>query len=223
MKIAVVGACGKLGSSIVSELENNNIEAVKIDKLLNNSLNLLNIPDAVIDASFKDATIDVAKYCNNVKIPLLICTTGHSLNQLQQIDQICSSIAYTICPNASLGMLYLFDCLKSLSALPIKNVNITEIHHINKKDSPSGTAIAIKNFLEKIISAPISINSIRKGTEVGTHCVCLTLPSEEITLIHKAFNRDIFAKGAVVLITKLLTLSKGKHNVVDFLGDLKND
>ena len=108
MQIAVVGACGKLGSTIVSVLQNQH-SVIQIDKFLNNDISDISCADCIIDASESNTSIYCANYCAQNNIPLLIACTGHTIDQINQIDHICKSIAYTICPNLSAGMLWIMQ------------------------------------------------------------------------------------------------------------------
>ena len=218
MNIAVIGACGKLGSLIVKELKKDNINIIKIDSKLGNSLHNQNNICAVIDASHPSASIICAKFCSEHNLPLLITCTGHTQEQLIQIHQTCLNIAYCICPNLSVGILFLLQSLKQINLLNNAKIQITEIHHKNKKDSPSGTAIALQN---KIISCGKSvekINSIRQGNKIGTHSIQIKLQHEEITLTHKALSRTVFAEGAKLAIKKLLELPAGNYTLLDLIG-----
>jgi len=219
MKIAVVGACGKLGSLIVEELQKNNFDILKIDTMLNNNIQSCTSVSAVIDASHPSASLNCAKYCSNQNIPLLITCTGHTKEQLSLIHNECNNIAYCICPNLSIGMLFVMQTLIHLPLLTHEQIQITESHHINKKDKPSGTALALKQQIENHGKKVDKITSIRNGNEIGTHTISIALPHEEITITHKATNRNIFATGAKEAIKKLLVLPPGEYTLLNLLGD----
>ena len=219
MKVAVIGACGKLGSLIVEELQKNNFNVLKIDSTLNNYLQSSSQVIAVIDASHPSASLNCAKYCSQQNIPLLIACTGHTKEQKSQIHNECKNIAYCICPNLSIGMLFVMQTLMYLPLLSHEQIQIIETHHINKKDKPSGTALALKQKIEKCGKKVTKITSIRNGSEIGTHTVSITLPHEEITITHKALNRNIFAIGAKEAIKKLLVLPPGEYTLLKLLGD----
>lgn len=218
MNIAVVGACGKLGSLIVKELKKDNINIIKIDSKLGNSLHSQNNICAVIDASHPNASLSCAKFCSEHNLPLLIACTGHTQEQLTQIHQTCLNIAYCICPNLSVGILFLLQSLKQVKLFSNAKIQITEIHHKNKKDSPSGTAIALQNQIISCGQTVEKINSIRQGNKIGTHLIQIKLPHEEITLTHKALNRTVFAEGAKLAIKELLELPAGNYTLLDLIG-----
>ena len=219
MKIAVVGACGKLGSLIVKTLQHNKYVVISVDTKLNNFLNDYSNINAVIDASHPDQSVICAKYCNQHNIPLLVACTGHTSQQLNNINTICANIAYCICPNLCVGINFIMQILKHITMLPTQHICITETHHVNKKDSPSGTAIMLKKQIEKFTNKNVYICSVRKEDVVGVHTINIILPNEEITITHKANNREIFAEGAYYAITKLLSVPSGKYNIEDLFGE----
>lgn len=217
MQIAVIGACGKLGSTIVSVLEKLH-NVIPVDKSLNNSLSDIVFADCVIDASAPHVSVYCAQYCSENNIPLLIACTGHTSDQINQIDQLCSNIAYAMCPNLSAGILWIMQSLTHVNLLTNAFISITETHHKSKKDCPSGTAIALKNQIEKYSNSNAYITSIRDEDSVGTHTINITLDGEEISITHKAFSRKVFANGALRAIEMLCTLPSGKYSLINLLG-----
>ncbi len=216
MKIAVVGACGRLGTQIVNECKKNPLYEVHcIDILLGNCLCIHY--DAVIDASNASQSIATAKFCEKYNIPLLIACTGHTQMQLAKIDKTCKNIAYCICSNLSQGMNFVLKSLENLHILTNPFIAITETHHIHKKDKPSGTAIAIKNQIEKYSGCSPIISSIRQGDEIGKHQIKITLPHEEIIISHQVLNRNVFALGATTAIQKLALLPPKKYSFLELL------
>lgn len=218
MEIAIVGACGKLGSQIVNECKKNPLYKVNcIDIVLGNSLCIHY--DMVIDASTASQSVATAKFCEKNKIPLLIACTGHTQKQLTKIDKICQSISYCVCSNLSCGIAFVLKCLENLQILHNPYISITETHHIHKKDSPSGTAITLKNQIEKYVRFSPAISSIRQGDTIGEHSIKICLPHEEIVISHNVLDRKVFAQGAIYAIQ---TLSKLPPKKYDFLQLLEN-
>lgn len=216
MKIAVIGACGKLGSQIVNECKKDQSnEICCIDTILNNNLD--DNYDIVIDASTANQSVSSAKYCGEHHIALLVACTGQTSEQLNKIDQYCKNIAYCICPNLSQGINFIFKSLENLQILKNMFISITETHHIHKQDKPSGTAIAIKHQIEKYGDCSPTISSIRQGDEIGQHQIKISLPYEEIVISHKVLNRNVFAQGAMFAIQKLSKLPPKKYSFFELL------
>lgn len=221
MKIAVVGAYGKLGSRIVAELKKNSlISVVSVDIVLNNYL--CDKYDAVIDASNAEQSVLTAQFCGTNNIPLLIVCTGQTQEQLANIDKYCKEIAYCVCPNLSSGIAFVIKSLSGLKYLKNPYISITETHHIHKKDSPSGTALCLKNIIESNSNIPPAISSIRKGEEIGQHTIKITLPYEELLISHKILDRQVFALGAVNAIYSLSNLPPKKYSFLELL-EINND
>jgi 4-hydroxy-tetrahydrodipicolinate reductase len=165
-------------------------------------------PDVVIDFSNPKAAIKNAKIFSKMKVNIVIGTTGFSrfaLKKLFILTQINhSGIVYA--PNITLGVnvLMLLTNLAS-NILNDYDFQVSEIHHKNKKDSPSGTAIKIAGEIEKGIRASgindeiinIPINAVRAGGVVGKHDVMMIGENDKIEISHESFSRKAFALGAI--------------------------
>lgn len=165
-------------------------------------------PDVVIDFSNPEAAIKNAKIFSKMKVNIVIGTTGFSrfaLKKLFILTQIHhSGIVYA--PNITLGVnvLMLLTNLAS-NILNDYDFQITEIHHKNKKDSPSGTAIKIAGEIEKGIKSAgiknelinVPINAVRAGGVVGKHDVMMIGENDKIEISHESFSRKAFALGAI--------------------------
>ena len=107
------------------------------------------------------------------------------------------------------------------SLLPLKNnksiskIEITETHHKEKKDSPSGTAKDLAEFIDKNLhlKAKTVVKSIRDESSVGTHEVKISLDNDELIITHKAFDRKIFAKGAIKAIEWIVAQKPGLYSM----------
>lgn len=165
-------------------------------------------PDVVVDFSTSEATLKNARIISNLGINLVVGTTGFSEIELDQIKTLAlnnqTGIVYA--PNITNGVNVLM-ILTKLASILLNNYDfqITESHHKNKKDIPSGTALKIADeikdgllYSNKDISANgISINSVRAGGIVGKHEVLIAGEYDEITISHESFSRKVFAKGAI--------------------------
>lgn len=132
------------------------------------------------------------------------------LFQMQQEEKI--PVFYA--PNVSLSVYFFTELVRQAAKMYAGyEVNLHEIHHVHKKDAPSGTA---KN-LAQAIGFPIpQVTYERVGETVGTHTAKFAAPYDEITLTHKALNRDLFADSAIQIAAWLLTCEKGFYTLKDF-------
>lgn len=174
--------------------------------------------DAVIDFSTAKAVDSVLDYCVKRKLPLTLCTTGLSEQQLKKADEASKTIAILKSANMSLGINTLFEILKrAAKALAPAgfDVEIVEKHHNQKLDAPSGTALAladaVNDAMDQIYSykfdrsierqkrdaKEIGISAVRGGTIVGEHEVIFAGKDEVIEIKHTAYSRAVFGKGAV--------------------------
>lgn len=198
---------GKLGKLILSEFENTK----HIFSILDRNLDETKIADIIIDVSSPEGTMNLIDKLNQNKqySKLIIGTTGHTLNQINVIKTYSTFAPVIYCSNFSNGIQNIIKMIKVLNFIP-NEINITDIHHIYKKDSPSGTAKLLKNELENIYNnISIQIISKRECEIVGYHEIELKNENETVKLIHNASNRNIFAKGAIEMIKKIKILNNG--------------
>nr|WP_312292324.1 4-hydroxy-tetrahydrodipicolinate reductase [Clostridium chromiireducens] len=165
-------------------------------------------PDVVVDFSTPEATLKNSRIISQMGINMIIGTTGFSEAELDKIKNLAyrnhTGIVYA--PNITLGVNVLM-ILTKLASILLNNYDfqISEIHHKEKKDIPSGTALKIANeikdgliYLGKDISKEnIPINSVRAGGVVGKHEVLIVGENDRITISHESFSRKVFASGAI--------------------------
>lgn len=228
LKIALSGCNGKMGRVITDICEKK--ENIKIVAGFDiNAVKLFDYPvyadpmeytggaDVVIDFSNISCTENLLEYCIKSNTPVVICTTGHSPEQIAQIGNAATKIPIFRSGNMSIGINLLIDLLyKCTNVLGNDyDVEIIEKHHNQKLDSPSGTALmladAVKkslpynaeyiydrhNIREKRKKNEIGIHSVRGGTIVGEHSVIFAGRDEIIEIKHSALSREVFAVGAV--------------------------
>ena len=222
MLIALSGFSGKMGESI-KEVADNSYQIVDLK-----SADLQkNKPDVIIDFSSPDQSLKVIKCCLKLKIPLVVGTTGLNSNHVAKISDASNKIPICLDANFSPGVHKLISNIEAFltsAQEKITGITISEIHHTNKVDAPSGTALMIqRNILERFSDLNLTFNMLseRKGDVYGIHQVSL-LSNESIvcTFTHKAENRSIFANGAIK-VAKLLTNKKPNlYSIKDFLPDL---
>jgi 4-hydroxy-tetrahydrodipicolinate reductase len=209
MKIILIGAEGKMGRAILSL--DSPFEFTKIGSPRSNlptdiTLFLEN-HDMVLDFSNKESFLENLKLCIRHKKPVVVGITGFSELELLEIKKASLEIPIFLSSNFSVGISLLKKLLKMM---PEGNYQIKETHHSQKKDSPSGTAID----LAKLLSPSPSITSIRIDDVIGIHEIKFELENESLELTHKAFDRSIFANGALKACSFLSNKTKGMYTSI---------
>ena len=174
--------------------------------------------DLIIDFSRPENSIKVLRFANKEKIPMVLGTTGFSDTELKEISEISKEIPLLIAPNTSLGVA-IFKRLIYQSKDILKlasSIEIHEKHHEEKIDSPSGTAINLKEQLEEISSKEnIKIFSVREGHSAGEHTIKLYFDDEVLEISHQALDRSLFAKGAIIAGKWLKDKKPGSYTMQD--------
>ena len=174
--------------------------------------------DAIIDFSNASAVDGLLDYCVEKQIPVVLCTTGLSEEQLQKVKAASEKVAVLKSANMSLGinllMKLLQDAVKVLGTAGY-DIEIVEKHHNQKVDAPSGTALALADSIndamddaytyvydrsqvrQKRDKKELGISAVRGGTIVGEHEVIFAGEDEVIEFKHTAYSMAVFGKGAV--------------------------
>lgn len=194
--------------------------------------------DVLIDFSTPDSTIDHIKTVLKHKKAIVVGTTGFTIEQLKEIDRIAEKIPCVISPNMSPGVNLMFDIAKEITKkVPNYDIEITEAHHRNKKDAPSGTAKKLADSIceganlsiEKAAIygrqgitgirplGQIGIHAIRAGDIVGDHTVVWAGPGEVIELTHRALSRTTFANGSLKAAKFAASAKPGKYSMKEVL------
>jgi 2-aminoadipate transaminase len=208
-KIGILGYKGRLGSKIYNNLMNNqNYLVFGLDRDYKNNLNSLNNLNMIIDVSSPTGTFELIDYLNkinNLKIKLLIGTTGHNNKTLKLIKNYSKDkkVGVHLISNFSEGIPLFKKFIENIENKNKWKFKMVEYHHIHKQDKPSGTAkMLVSNITSNIDE--IEIESVREGEIFGEHRLIFETEDELMEIIHKAKNRDIFANGAIKMIDKLL-------------------
>jgi 4-hydroxy-tetrahydrodipicolinate reductase len=173
--------------------------------------------DVAIDFSLPEGFDAILGLCVDRGKPLVSGTTGLSDAQVAAIDDASSRIPLVWASNFSLGVAVLHDLVKRAArALPGWDCDIVEAHHSRKLDAPSGTALTLAEAAAEGGAAP-RCASIRAGDIVGEHLVQFAGAGERIELVHRAGDRDIFARGALHIAKRLATRGPGRYRVADLL------
>lgn len=173
------------------------------------------VADAVIDFSRPQALPEIAAYVHRTGTPLLSGTTGYSARDMELLRSLGTSAPVLWSANFSLGVAVLYRALQTVSGVlkPDFDIEITETHHNQKADAPSGTAKLLVEALDpdhalrpvygregacgRRQKEEIGIHALRGGTVAGTHTVHFFGPDEELEFTHRAASRQIFVNGAL--------------------------
>ena len=255
MKIGICGCQGRMGQMLCQAVveagedlaggtERAEHEALNTalgsGKIVANSNDLFDKVDGVIDFTCPENSVQNAKIAAKYHKPLVIGTTGLTEEQKALVADCAKETAIVFAPNMSVGVTLLMALAKKTASLldPSYDIEIVEMHHRNKVDAPSGTALGLGNAVAEgrnvalkdvacydrhgqIGKRPvgeIGFATLRGGDVVGDHTVIFAGTGERIELTHKASSRAVFAKGAVRALKWLSTQKAGLYNMADVLG-----
>lgn len=195
--------------------------------------------DAIIDFSSAKATDNLLEYSAARQIPVVLCSTGLSEEQLAKVEETSKKVAVLKSANMSLGINTLLklvqDAAKVLATAGF-DIEIVEKHHRLKVDAPSGTALALADSIneamdnkyhyvydrsqkrEKRDDKEIGISAVRGGTIVGEHEIIFAGQDEVIEFKHTAYSKAIFGKGAVEAAKFLAGKPAGRYDMSDVIG-----
>ena len=195
--------------------------------------------DAIIDFSSAKATDKLLEYSAARQIPVVLCSTGLSEEQLAKVEETSRKVAVLKSANMSLGINTLLklvqDAAKVLATAGF-DMEIVEKHHRLKVDAPSGTALALADSIneamdnkyhyvydrsqkrEKRDDKEIGISAVRGGTIVGEHEIIFAGQDEVIEFKHTAYSKAIFGKGAVEAAKFLAGKPAGRYDMSDVIG-----
>ncbi len=247
---AIMHGCnGKMGQVITRlAAEDGQIEIVAgIDrnKALNNTypvfetLKECNVEaDVVIDFSNAAAVEELLKVCVEKQLPVVLCTTGLSEEQLDKTEEAAKKVAVLRSANMSLGINLLMKLLQRAAVVLAPagfDMEIVEKHHNQKLDAPSGTAIALADSMNEAMDKAytytydrskerkkrekqeIGISAVRGGTIVGEHEVIFAGADEVIEFKHTAYSKAIFGKGAIEAAKYLAGKPAGRYDMSDVI------
>ena len=173
--------------------------------------------DAAIDFSLPEAFDPLLALCVARKAALVSGTTGLDQAQRDALDAASAAIPLAWASNFSLGVAVLADLVeRAARALPGWDCDIVEAHHAGKLDAPSGTALSLGMAAGQGGATP-RYASLRAGDIVGEHAVQFTGTGERLELVHRAGNRDVFARGALHAAARLAGRSPGQYRLADLL------
>ena len=194
--------------------------------------------EVVIDFSNASAVDDLLDVCAERNLPVVLCTTGLSEEQLQKVEVTGGKVAVLRSENMSLGINLLMKLLKEAAAVLAPagfDIELVEKHHNQKLDAPSGTAIALADSVNEALNKEytykydrsqerkkrekneIGIVAVRGGTIVGEHDVIFAGADEVITFQHTAYSKAVFGKGAIEAAKFLAGKPAGMYSMSDVI------
>lgn len=249
IKILMHGCNGKMGRMITELVKNDDgaviaagvdtYTGIANDYLVYESIDQCDTDvDVVIDFSNAGAVDALLDYCAEKKIPVVLCTTGLSEEQLEKVRETSEKTAVLKSANMSMGINLLLKLLKD-AAKVLGNagydIELVERHHNQKLDAPSGTALALADSINEALNGEyhyvydrsqvrqkrdakeIGISAVRGGTIVGDHEVIFAGTDEVIEFRHSAYSRNVFAKGAVEAAKFLAGKETGMYDMGDVI------
>ena len=252
LKIIVSGCNGHMGQSVISLCSG--MDDVEIPAGFNrtpvekNGFPVYSVPldcpaeaDVVVDFSNPANLSALLDYAVTRQVPVVLCTTGYSTEQLDEIDKAAEKVPLFKSGNMSLGINLMMRLTKKAASVlgASFDVEILERHHNRKLDAPSGTALMLADAAAEGLPhaseyvyerhsvrrkrgrEEIGISSMRGGTIVGEHEIMYAGPDEVFTLKHSALSRDVFASGAIAAAKYIASVkAPGLYNMDDLLGEL---
>lgn len=232
IKIGVFGASGRMGQEIAALAEKENclpvlgISKRRVALGYQHDSRLEQVEeglkcDIFLDFSLPEALPEVLSWVKYHKKPLISGVTGYTLAELQQLKSLANEAPVFWSPNFSLGIALFKKWIKSASFLDHYDFQLSESHHKNKKDSPSGTAKLLQDHLQSCLPdnkvlPPCLVT--RGGGIIGEHALKIMGDFETITVSHEALNRQVFALGALKVANWLVSRPSGYYNMDDFIN-----
>jgi len=232
IRISLVAPDGRMGKAIASAVAGDDRFAIEVDHA-----------DVLVDFSAPDALRASLDRAISANVPILVGTTGLQPEHQSMIEQAARSVAVIYAPNTSLGINLLKGLVEQATARlgPEWDIEILEMHHRNKVDAPSGTALMMGQAaakgrgatlqelsrFDRISEHPharepgtIGFASLRGGSVAGEHVVILATEGERIELGHRADSRMIFARGALAAAAFLFGKPAGLYSMQDVIDSL---
>lgn len=245
MKVLVHGACGKMGAEVLKYIDAT--EGVTlfagVDGMKRGETafpcyasfdEVEGTPDVIVDFSFHTLVPSVMEYATRVGCAVVVATTGMDEAELASVREAAKTVPVFYSANMSVGIALLVDFAKrAAAAFPHADIEIVEAHHNRKVDAPSGTALMLAKGIQEVrehatlvtgrhgegkrTPEEIGIHALRMANIVGEHEVLLTTDTQQLSLKHTAYDRGLFAEGAVKAACFVAGRAPGLYNMYDML------
>lgn len=242
IKVCVVGAAGKMGSTVCRQIvscsnlrltavierdDHPDLGKVFFDcKLDCNLVDGVTTADVVVDFALAPGVVERATLCAESDKPYVCGVTGLSNNEMEALRRLSTRIPVVYAANFSIGINVLYALVTNAVSMlgPEYDVEIIEIHHRSKRDAPSGTAKKLAEFLRVARNSEIPteravpIHSLRAGDVVGDHTVIFAGQGERLELTHRATSREAFGSGVIAAICFAFGVKPGFYSMSDVLA-----
>ena len=180
--------------------------------------------DVVIDFSEPNASLNCLRFCAEKSIRFVSGTTGFNEEHHREIIDLSKRTPIFLSSNFSRGVAVVSTLLEHISS-KLDNeaqISLEEIHHKDKLDAPSGTAIDLRNTVTKILDKhsiikDVSISSKRLGQYIGFHRATFLFQGEKITIGHEAKDRSVFSLGALAATRWIIDMPPGLYDMKDLI------
>lgn len=248
-RIIMRGCNGRMGQEITKMLQNDDqaVMVAGVDMSANaengypvfTSFGDCNIEaDVIIDFASPNKLDEMLQYAIEKNVPIVLCTTGLSEDDLQLVAETSKKVAILKSANMSLGVNTLLKLVKAAALVLSEadfDIEIVEKHHNQKVDSPSGTALAFADAINEALNQEyeykydrsgervkrakkeIGISAVRGGTIVGEHEIIFAGIDEVIEIKHTAYSKTIFGKGAIQAAKYLAGKAPGMYQMSDVI------
>ena len=248
IKIIMHGCNGKMGQ-VISEIVRNDEELTIVAGIdpytmreneypVFNDINKCDIiADVIIDFATATAVEKLLAYAKERKIPVVLCTTGLSDEQLKIVEEVSKEVAILKSANMSVGVNLLFKLVQEATKMLANDydIEIIDRHHNQKVDAPSGTALAFADKINEVLDneyeyvydrsterkkrtkKEIGFSAVRGGSIVGDHDIIFAGLDEVIEFHHSAYSKAVFAKGAVTAAKFLAGKPAGRYDMSDVI------
>ena len=245
IRVIASGAAGRMGRILLEKVNaaEDMTLAGKVDPMGNETM----VPsladcdeeaDVVIDFSNHEGTRALIETAAERSLPVILCTTGHTEEELQCIHAAAEKIPVFFSANMSLGVAVLTRLVKLAAQSFPGDAEIVETHHNRKLDAPSGTAKSLAPAIQKVrpgseivcgrsglskrAANEIGVQSVRLGNITGIHEVFFGTDTETLTLKHEAHDRAVFADGAIAAARFIIGKQAGLYDMEDLLNEAGN-
>ncbi|MDE5830686.1 MAG: 4-hydroxy-tetrahydrodipicolinate reductase [Clostridia bacterium] len=245
MNILVSGALGRMGKEVIDCISNNSdlnficgfnqfAGMVGDIPVYDKISDIKEIPDVIIDFSHVHLTLEIIKYAKEKHIPIVIATTGFNSEQEKILEDYSKDLPIFKSANMSFDINLMCKLLSQIAPLfANSDIEITEVHHRNKVDAPSGTALMLANTINDALDGKmkyvynrhdlsqkrgdneIGLTSIRGGNIVGEHTVQFFGPNDTFEIKHTSYSRSVFAEGAVKAARFIVDKPNGLYSMND--------
>ena len=223
IRVAIAGA-GRMGKAIEAGLDGQqDMEFVGFWGRGDDLDALMSSADVVIDFSLPDGTAEVLEAVLRQKKPLVCGVSGLNDTQVARLDEVARYVPLVYDRNMSLGIAVLERSVREAAASlgASFEVEISEVHHVHKKDAPSGTALKLGEAVAEARGEPgtgsVSFASERRGEVPGDHEVIMRSATETLTFAHSVTSRRVFADGAVRAGRWVVGQKPGRYTMRDVL------